>query len=91
MSTKNDSTRNSELLEGRNRRMVTVWIISIATFKLFVVDISLFLLRKTLGINPTDLKIFIGTDTLLVGVILRIMVKYYFPDRHKTEKTKLDG
>ena len=66
-------------LDPRTRRLITIWIIVIATLKLVVINIYLLFCPNALLINSIELKILLSTDSVLIGAILTRVVRYYFP------------
>ncbi|MDB5130845.1 MAG: hypothetical protein JWR02_594 [Mucilaginibacter sp.] len=66
-------------LDSQNRRLITIWIIVIATIKLLVINVYLLFCSNFLLLNSLGVKILLSTDSLLIGTIIARVIKYYFP------------
>jgi len=66
-------------LDPKNRRLLTIWTIVIATLKILAINIYLICFTNSALSNSLNFKLIIGADFILISTVLIRITKFYFP------------
>jgi hypothetical protein len=73
-TTSQDHSKGHSNIEPKSRKLLTVWIVVIVTIKILA-TYTYFILYPSIG-----LKILLTPDSLIIGPVLIIVIRYYFPN-----------
>jgi hypothetical protein len=75
----NSNLNGASNLDPKNRRLLTIWTIAIATLKIITINVYLICFTDSALSNSMNLKLIIGADFILISTVLIRIAKFYFP------------